>query len=447
MQAQTELAVQPAQEDMAISVPVKSEAPWNPWLKIAFRFGFSYFGLYCFPFPLGVIPYTEKPAEWYELGWQKVVPWVAKHILHLAQPITIFSNGSGDTTYDYVKILCFFALAVIATIVWSVLDRKRKSYSRLHQWLRFYVRLSLGCALLSYGGYKVVPSQFPPMWRWRYLETYGDSSPMGILWTFMSASKSYTIFAGSIEMLGGILLFIPRLATLGALVGMGAMANVFILNMSYDVPVKLYSFHLLLLSVFLLLPEVQRLMRFFIFNRATEPAKPELQFRRRNLNRVLLIAQLALGFFFGAYALYTSKQQLNSFLTGDFAAKPPLGGTWSVDEFMVDGQPRPLLLTDTLRWQKIIFDTNASMVAQGMDSKLLRFAAKIDSDKKTMELTSRTDAKWKGSLTYAVPSSNALTMDGQLAGQKVHIQLHQLDGKYLLNTRGFHWINELPFNR
>jgi hypothetical protein len=23
----------------------------------------------------------------------------------------------------------------------------------------------------------------------------------------------------------------------------------------------------------------------------------------------------------------------------------------------------------------------------------------------------------------------------------------RLDGKYLLNTRGFHWINEFPFNR
>ncbi len=217
MQPQMQLATQ---ADAPAHAPVTApEAPahWNPALLIAFRFAFSYFVLYCFPFPLGFLPWTDKPAGWYEALWHKVVPWVAQHWLRLAQPITVFSNGSGDTTYDYVKVLCFLALAALAAIAWSVLDRRRGNYTRLHHWLRFYVRLTLGATLLSYGGYKVIPSQFPPNWQWRYLESYGDSSPMGILWTFMSASRSYTIFTGAVEMLGGILLFVPRLATLGAL--------------------------------------------------------------------------------------------------------------------------------------------------------------------------------------------------------------------------------------
>jgi hypothetical protein len=289
MQPQMELATPPDSPTVLFAPAAKPGVQWNAGLKIAFRFVFSYFGLYCFPFPIGVLPYTEKPAEWYELLWHKVVPWVAQHVLHLSQPITIFSNGSGDTTYDYVKVLCFFVLAAVVTIGWSALDRNRANYARLHQWLNFYLRFTLGATLLSYGGYKVIPSQFPALWQSRYLETYGDASPMGILWTFMGASASYTIFAGAVEMLGGILLFVPRLATLGALVGMGAMANVFILNMSYDVPVKLYSFHLLLLSVFLVLPDLKRLTNFFILNRPAEPAPPALRFQRNWQNRTLLI--------------------------------------------------------------------------------------------------------------------------------------------------------------
>src|SRR5262245_50737776 len=93
---------------------------WNSGLKIAFRFAFCYFVLYCFPFPVGAVPYTQKLGVWYELLWHKVIPWVAQHGLKLAQPITIFSNGSGDTTYDYVKVLCFLVLATVATILWSV---------------------------------------------------------------------------------------------------------------------------------------------------------------------------------------------------------------------------------------------------------------------------------------------------------------------------------------
>lgn len=368
---------------------------------------------------------------------------MAAHILHLAKPITIFSNGSGDTTYDYVKVLCFFLIALAATAVWTVLDRRRQNYTELNQWFRFYVRLTLGATLLSYGGYKVIPSQFPPLRQYQYLEMYGDASPMGILWTFMSASKSYTIFAGSVEMLGGILLFIPRLTTLGALVGMGAMANVFFLNMSYDVPVKLYSFHLLLLSALLVLPDIKRLTRFFVFNRTVEPAPAELQFQRKRLRTAFVLFQLIFGIYLGGYALYTSRQQLKS-LTVDFVAQPPLAGTWGIDEFTGDG---PTPISDDVRWQKVVFEFKSAITVQQPNGKLLHISAKTDTDHKTIELTKRADAKWKASLSYTFPATGNMVMDGQIGGQKVHIKLHQLDGKYLLNTRGFHWINELPFNR
>jgi uncharacterized membrane protein YphA (DoxX/SURF4 family) len=373
------------------------------------------------------------------------VPWVAQHWLHLAQPITIFSNGSGDTTYDYVKVLCFLVLAAAAAIVWSVLDRKRQNYARLHQWLRLYLRITLGSTLLSYGAYKVIPSQFPALPHARYLEPYGDSSPMGILWAFMGASKAYTIFAGAVEMLGGILLFIPRLVTLGALIGIAAMANVFILNMSYDVPVKLYSFHLLALGMFLVLPEMKRLSDFFAFNRATVPQPPALQFRRSWLNRGFLVGQMLLGVVFGGYSLYQSHHQFKSYI--ELTTQPPLAGVWTVDEFAIDGQPRPPLLTDEIRFQKVLFDYNVSVTLQAMDGKLLRLPAKIDLNKKTIELTKRADPKWKTNLNYELSGPGAMTMDGLFGNQKAHIKLHHIDSNYLLKNRGFHWINEFPFNR
>src|ERR1051326_2811797 len=108
--------------------PQQNQPLWSAGLKVAFRFVCSYLVLFCFPFPLGNLPYTGKPAEWYEFVWHKVVPWSASHILRLSQPITIFTNGSGDTGYDYVKALCLLMIAALAAIVWSVLDQKRQHY-------------------------------------------------------------------------------------------------------------------------------------------------------------------------------------------------------------------------------------------------------------------------------------------------------------------------------
>ena len=75
---------------------------------------------------------------------------------------------------------------------------------------------------------------------------------MGVLWSSIGSSPAYESFAGCAELLGGILLIVPRTTTLGALVCLADMTQVFMLNMTYDVPVKLLSFHLILLSLFLL---------------------------------------------------------------------------------------------------------------------------------------------------------------------------------------------------
>ena len=78
---QSQMALATVEETLAekLSPAAEPQIHWNIGLKIAFRFAFSYFILYCFPFPLGYFPYTNKLSQWYELGWHKVVPWVAAH--------------------------------------------------------------------------------------------------------------------------------------------------------------------------------------------------------------------------------------------------------------------------------------------------------------------------------------------------------------------------------
>jgi hypothetical protein len=56
------------------------------------------------------------------------------------------------------------------------------------------------------------------------------------------------------------------------------------LNVSYDVVVKQYAFHLLLMSVFLIGPDLRKLGGYLIFNRKIEPAPDTPLFQRRWLN-------------------------------------------------------------------------------------------------------------------------------------------------------------------
>ena len=416
---------------------------WHPWTRAGFRFVCVYLFLYNFPFPIGAVPYTNWLSDKYTLLWQRIVPWVGKHILHLREDITVFTNGSGDTTFDYVNVLCYLAIAMVSAAVWTALDGKRSNYETLHRWLRVYVRLSLATAMVAYGMFKIIPSQFPAPGLSRLAQPYGDSSPMGLLWTFMGASMAYTIFAGSAEALAGVLLFIPRLATLGGLAAIAVLTNVFMLNMCYDVPVKLYSFNLLMMAVFLVAPDARRLVGLLVLRERVELHNEGSLFERKRFNQVGFAVQLLLG----AVLIFTfGKQSWKQ--RSEFAAKPPHYGMWSVDEYVVDGQAHPALMTDTARWRRVFLEYDGYAALLPMSGPRQSFLCQVDAAKKTITLGKRENKNWKSVLTLDDSKADTLLLKGEYDGHQLAVKLvRENPSTFLLANRGFHWINEFPFNR
>lgn len=424
----------------------ESVAPaWGLAKRILFRFTFAYLVLYNLPFPLSAFPWTQKLNEAYDGLWKVLVLWVGKHLFGVE--ITVFPRGSGDTTYNYVQLFCMLVLAAAATLVWSILDRKRPGYERLHEWLRVYVRFSLATSMISYGAFKLIPSQFSTPNLDRLFQTYGDSSPMGILWTFMGASLAYTMFTGAAEMLGGLLLTARRTTLLGALVCIGVMGNVVMLNLSYDVPVKLYSSHLLAMAVFLVLPGLRRLADVLVLNREAEPVPMRPLFEKGLLNGGALAIRTVFVATLVAQMLYVSYDGAREY--GYLAPKPPFHGIWNVEEFEMDGQVRPALITDKARWQRVIFEWEDFINVQPMDDLQGQYyLLKLEAGTRKMVLTKFKDPKWKSELSFRKPGPGQIELQGMYDGKKVRARLRRVDEtSYPLFGRGFHWINEYPYNR
>jgi hypothetical protein len=428
------------QETAPGSVPV----PWGLAKRILFRFVCSYFFLYIFPFPVDYLPWVDETAAgWYQNLWNAFGAWVGKHVFGVT--ITVFTNGSGDTTFNYVQLFCFVVLAAVATLVWSLLDRKRTEYARLYEWLRVWVRFYLAAAMVSYGSYKIFPSQMPAPSLDRLLQPIGDASPMGLLWTFIGASRSYELFSGASEMLGGLLLLGRRTTLLGALVSIGVLSNVVMLNFSYDVPVKIFSSHLLLMAIFLVLPDARRLAGLFLFNRAVPAADIRPLFRRVWLNRVALACRTLLVLGIAVFTLFQSYR----FTLGERAPNSSqFYGIWNVEEFIVDGQVRPPLITDEDRWERVIFAFPGTVSIQLMDQHRLRYRLHLNPQQSLLELTKLGEPDWKAALTYEQIGPGRLALEGTLDGKKIRAGLRLAKSqKFLLVDRGFHWINEAPFNR
>lgn len=206
---------------------------------------------------------------WSQL-WDEVVLW-AGPLLGVKEPILVGLNGSSDKISNYIQVVCMIVLALVGAAAWLLVDRSDKRDKLIYDVMRVGVRYVLAASMISYGFMKVFHLQMPFPGAWRLDERYGDSSPMGLLWAFIGYSASYSFFAGATEVLGGVLVLFRRTTTLGALIILAVMLNIEVLNLSYDVPVKLYAAHLLLMALVLLAPDLKRLADLFLLNRPTQP--------------------------------------------------------------------------------------------------------------------------------------------------------------------------------
>ncbi|CCH56520.1 putative protein ywoB [Fibrisoma limi BUZ 3] len=406
---------------------------WNSAQKLAFRFFFVYFLLYILP-----IPFKNS-----------IVPWVGRNIIHLPYEITVFPNGSGDTTFNYVEVFCYVAVAVAALIVWSLLDRRRANYNTLLYWLVVVLRYYLATIMFGYGFAKVFKTQFPFPNLTRLLEPYGQSSPMGLAWTFMGYSTAYNWFTGLAEVVGGGLLLFRRSTALGAVILIAVIGNIVAINFCFDVPVKLYSSNLLLMTLFVLATEGKRLINVLLLNRPA-PALDLTPFRtsrRWRIGRVVIKA-LLIGFVFYkniADGFLTNKQY------GDNAPKGPLYGLYQVETFALNGDTLAPMMTDTTRWRQVIisgYHNFSTIHFRMMSDSLYGYTLEVDTAKLRAVVRPRFGATEQSVFRYTRPDTNTLVFQGRFRQDSVYARLRrQPVGRFLLVNRGFHWINEYPFNR
>lgn len=418
---------------------------WKSWEKVSFRFLFLFFLLIIFPFPIDVIPGTDTLTELIAKAWEAPINLAANIFLDLEEPIAHSITGSGDKLYDWMFYFCTLILAILFTGIWSVVDQKRVNYEKLRAWFVFIITYYLAYYMLLYGIIKLFYLQFGPPNLERLFQTFGQASPMRLMWTFMGTSKTYTVFAGFTETLAGVLLLISRTRTLGALTAIGVMFNVFMMNMSYDIPVKLFSFQLMIMGVYIAAQDWKRLYAFFISNQATTPYKRYPLVQSQRGKRILLGVQLL----FIGLVLYS---QIDGGIDarkryGEHREKSALYGVYNVNTFSHNHDTLPPLLTDTVRWKRVLFDYPSFTSVILMNDHVKRYRTNIDTIAHTIILSEWSDTTNKYTFEYT-QKGEELGLDGIIAEDTLNVSLeHYSLDKFGLLNRGFNWVNEVPYNR
>mgnify|MGYP000052315592 CR=1 FL=1 len=410
---------------------IHEQESWGKWKKLAFRVLYTYIILFIVTLLFSSL-------------LESTINWFAKYILGYGSEVKLESTGSGDRVFDYVRLTFNVCLTAIIVAVWSLVDRKERDYSRQYNLLTVIIRVALFLSMLLYGLGKVFKGQFPDHSFEKLVQTVGELSPMGLAWTFMGHSHGYNIFIGLAEVLGGTLMLSRKTTTLGSIIIVGVMSNVFMMNLTYDIPVKIVSAHIVFFSLILILADQKRLVDFFIRNEQVSKKQIQSTFKQARTNSIVSsIKKIVVVLIVGIVMI----QLLVQFdITEQLKEKSEISGLWKTQLFEKNGELLPPLITDSYRWHYLIVEKKREAVVKKMTGELDRFQMRIDTVEKQVWFSTKIDSA-SLSLSYEIPEANRLELNGIVGGDtlKISLQKRGLDDFRLIN-RGFHWINERPFN-
>lgn len=408
---------------------------WTLPRKILFRFISLYFTLYILSFPAGMMSLPGF-AELLKL----LASVTGKVMFGAGYTNNIHPTGSGDTQYAYVCIVTILALAFAGTIAWSLLDRRRISYLKLQYWFRATIRYWLAIELISYGMYKVIQIQFLPPTLYDLDQPLGNSTPMGLAWKFFGHSATYNLFMGLAEVIPGILLLFRRTTLAGALLAIGVMTNVFVLNLTYDIPVKQFSGHLLLTAIVIAAPELRRLGQFLSGSHIVQPSTLYKPVFSKRWQRYLVIGIKVIFLFMVLDTYMIERYIVGKKSQAHYAEKQTLYGIYEVKQIKA-----PVDYNNLNGWQKIYFDQRNMCVIVHNDNTLSFGTFKVDTTKKKVSFTGRNILQQEFSYTSMTDGQLQLTATINNSPDSILLQAKDIPDFRLKHTK-FNWVTEYPNN-
>ncbi|MBN9386000.1 MAG: hypothetical protein J0H74_34910 [Chitinophagaceae bacterium] len=338
------------------------------------------------------------------------------------------SDGCGDLPRDFRFFPIAGGAALLLAIVWSIIDKQRKNYTRLQYWLQTLLRFFLAYTIMQYGAAKVLDVQFSS--NITSLDTkVVDMRPMSVAWSFFGYSFSYEFFIGCSQIAAALLLLFRRTATLGAILMVTIMSNIVFVNFAFDVCVKFFSCTYLVMSLYLLADDAPRLVNVLLLNRAAEKRTYPPLFQKRALQRIVGVLGVLLGIFAIAYPLFDTLHMKKKYGVGRHTA---LYGVWSVDSLRHSRDSLDRVLhEENNAWKKIIFEDYNNAAVKSLVSDVGYFGYTVDTATHTLHMK-RT---YPDSL-LAVNSSyhtdgDTLYLNGKYGDDSLYIRLH-LQRKYFI---------------
>ncbi len=336
---------------------------------------FAFLGVLLIPFPFYLLGFQEKIAPFL---FTNVVSWLSERLFHTSLNPPAFTS---DTLALGALFIVLAALAVGIALLLQLVKRLRQQQQPLVIICRIAACYYLSLQLLKYGFDKLFKAQF-------YLPEpnilYTPVGQLGkdmLFWTTMGTSWSFNVFMGLMELLPAVLLMFKRTRVVGLLLATAVLLPVVMLNISFDISVKLFSMFLLFLSILLLSPFFKPLYAFAIQQKKAFLTQEcwllpfEIPVFIRVALKSFVIGLLLLE---GLYPYLLSGN-----FNDDRALRPALHGAYAVTSIIAPGDtlPQPLPV------KRVFIHRKGYIIFQDAHDGMQDFKLSVNERKGLLELT------------------------------------------------------------
>lgn len=337
---------------------------------------------------------------------------------------------SSDSKSLYFLMFIFSVLSII--ISFSLLKftseiNRQKIISLILTLATYY----LAVLLLKYGFDKLFKAQFNlPEPNLLYI-------PMGKLdkdilyWSTMGSSYSYNLFMGFAEVVPAILILIKPTRNLGLLISFGVLINVFAVNLSFDISVKLLSGFLLFINGFLAFPIVKKVWSILVLK--TWISEPKLKSLQHNhWYYIFLKAAFSVLISVEIFLPYIRTSNFQD----DLAPRPYLHGAYEVQSILSKGDT---LNTKQPAIKRIFIHRDGYLIFQNQNDEMTDYHIEIDKNEKKLLLTDYNGHEQIIHYRYnSIDSLLSLTYSGDQTSKMLNAKVIEWKKLPLLQKQ-FHW--------
>jgi hypothetical protein len=227
------------------------------------------------------------------------------------------------------------------------------------------------------------------------------------------------------------------------------------INMSYDVPVKLFSSHLLFCSIFLLALDYKRMLGFLVLNQPVAPTHAWDPRYARPWHRWIAVAVKLFIVYQILWLPLNNGWTRYKALNAPAAPGPFRAGFYEVRHYVVNNDTIPAASADTLRWKDVIIDNALAGSVNTRDGVFWQryrrgyFRYKPDTTQGVATVwkisTIPRDSTFLFTMRYEVPDTSVVRFHTKIRDDSIHVELVRVPRHFQLTERQFHWLSE--YNR